>query len=668
MKNFLLCLLALMTSIASAKNSKLILLVSSILLTVTNIYANEKVHLHFDNTGYFLGETIWFSAYVNDTETNLPTEKSKVLYVELLAPEGDVLDTRVYKLYHGFCAGNIPLPSGYFSGYFEVRAYTRYMLNWGYDNYFSRVFPVYDAVKNGDYSFRSMLKRERITDRESENEWRNVNGFAASGRKNSYLSPLPAIKTDMTEVKRTSSSTIVPLKLTMTGKDDDLKPNQKITLTFHGKPNESFSLSVTDDETEPQTGYDKSIVEDLADKPDMDSENLQSLNLQNADATFVKPEEGLTIRGRMVTKKTYYRSQSKMVAVPNEKLNLTMTTPTAKYNALYKTDDKGYFSIPVNDFHGKAMAFLHYVGDWNKNVAIRIDRWFSPPPRKYTAEEINQIERNVSRMTDVKKDSLSGHLLRNVTIDGKKRTHTYREYVHSIQKFFLPEEVEWMVDNENYEPDSPICGYYRVLSLVAGIFEHHHFAADAIRMVMLPGEYPGDSVVPKYKWIYDGGIRPFFHSKYAIIRTDWPVREAYNYNVLPTSRQPKNTVSIGSESFKETGLSGDTPLSKYPYYVIFFEPFSKNEEDSRLNRFNLTDNTRYTTVHGFTEAETFNTQRNENNNLRDDTRRTLYWNPEVTTNENGDATIVFYNNSTCRKLSISAEGITKDGTSILYKE
>lgn len=44
-----------------------------------------------------------------------------------------------------------------------------------------------------------------------------------------------------------------------------------------------------------------------------------------------------------------------------------------------------------------------------------------------------------------------------------------------------------------------------------------------------------------------------------------------------------------------------------------------------------------------------------------DHRRTLYWNPNIRTDENGNASIHFYNNSTCKKMIISAEGITKDG-------
>ena len=49
-----------------------------------------------------------------------------------------------------------------------------------------------------------------------------------------------------------------------------------------------------------------------------------------------------------------------------------------------------------------------------------------------------------------------------------------------------------------------------------------------------------------------------------------------------------------------------------------------------------------------------------------DYRRTLYWNPNVTTDKDGKAKIDFYNNSSCKQMFISAEGITKDGTPIIY--
>ncbi|MDU8958794.1 MAG: hypothetical protein E7G31_21470, partial [Bacteroides sp.] len=50
-----------------------------------------------------------------------------------------------------------------------------------------------------------------------------------------------------------------------------------------------------------------------------------------------------------------------------------------------------------------------------------------------------------------------------------------------------------------------------------------------------------------------------------------------------------------------------------------------------------------------------------------DHRRTLYWNPNIKTDENGNASIQFYNNSTCKKMIISAGGITKDGQPFYLK-
>ncbi len=61
----------------------------------------EKVYLHFDNTGYYLGETIWFSAYVVTSPQLRPTEMSKVLYVELLTPEGRIVETKKLKIEGG---------------------------------------------------------------------------------------------------------------------------------------------------------------------------------------------------------------------------------------------------------------------------------------------------------------------------------------------------------------------------------------------------------------------------------------------------------------------------------------------------------------------------------------------------------------------------------------
>lgn len=127
-----------------------------------SLFPEERVYLHFDNSAYYLGEDMWFKAYVMSGENDAPTTMSRVLYVELVAPEGYVVKTNKYKIdEEGTCNGTFELNELLLSGYYEVRAYTRYMLNRGKESIFSRVFPVFDKVHADNWDFKNMLDRRR---------------------------------------------------------------------------------------------------------------------------------------------------------------------------------------------------------------------------------------------------------------------------------------------------------------------------------------------------------------------------------------------------------------------------------------------------------------------------------------------------------------------------
>ena len=129
-----------------------------------SIFPQEKVYLQFDNTSYYSGETIWFKAFVVSAST-LGRAESKILYVDLLSPEGVVLKQQKLMIVAGQADGSLPLLDGsteqarelrgvlgYPSGFYEVRAYTNFMQNFGDDIIFSRVFAVYDKPKEeGNY-------------------------------------------------------------------------------------------------------------------------------------------------------------------------------------------------------------------------------------------------------------------------------------------------------------------------------------------------------------------------------------------------------------------------------------------------------------------------------------------------------------------------------------
>ena len=125
-----------------------------------SIYPQEKVYIQFDNTSYYNGETIWFKAFVVNAAT-LKQSQSKVLYVDLLSPDGVLLKQQKLPIIGGQADGAFQLTDDaataqsinlrgildYPSGFYEIRAYTKYMQNFGQDAIFSRVMAVFDKPK-----------------------------------------------------------------------------------------------------------------------------------------------------------------------------------------------------------------------------------------------------------------------------------------------------------------------------------------------------------------------------------------------------------------------------------------------------------------------------------------------------------------------------------------
>lgn len=149
----------------------------------------EKIYIHTDNSCYFIGDTLWYKAYLLRADNLHYTDMSKIMYVELLSPDGLVVDRqRIVASEKGFTCGNFVLRDSLYSGYYELRAYTRWQLNFNvshrsftrdeglkfygksiandfyreWDGLYSRVLPVYAKPDiAGDYDGRYMYERPK---------------------------------------------------------------------------------------------------------------------------------------------------------------------------------------------------------------------------------------------------------------------------------------------------------------------------------------------------------------------------------------------------------------------------------------------------------------------------------------------------------------------------
>ena len=97
------------------------------LQTYADRYMPEKVHLHYDKGAYAPGETVWFKAYL--VEGLMPAERSKNFYVDWLDEKGIVLHHTVSPIVDGATNGQYAIPEDYKGKYLQVRAYTRWMMN-----------------------------------------------------------------------------------------------------------------------------------------------------------------------------------------------------------------------------------------------------------------------------------------------------------------------------------------------------------------------------------------------------------------------------------------------------------------------------------------------------------------------------------------------------------
>lgn len=109
-----------------------------------NELPQEKAYLHLDKPYYTAGETVWFKAYLVEANTHLPDTVSIPLYVELIDNQrGKVIDKQILQLEGGSAAADFMLPDTLKAGYYRLRAYTNWMLNFDENLLFTKDFKVF---------------------------------------------------------------------------------------------------------------------------------------------------------------------------------------------------------------------------------------------------------------------------------------------------------------------------------------------------------------------------------------------------------------------------------------------------------------------------------------------------------------------------------------------
>ncbi len=134
------------------------------LISSTN--QQEKVHLHLDKPFYTAGDNLWFKAYILDEHSLNPTDKSSILYVDLIR-ENNRIQTLKLPIENGVSWGDFPLADTIPEGNYRVRAYTQWMRNAGEEYFFDKTISVGSALNNkvfvnSNFDFGSTDEKSKI--------------------------------------------------------------------------------------------------------------------------------------------------------------------------------------------------------------------------------------------------------------------------------------------------------------------------------------------------------------------------------------------------------------------------------------------------------------------------------------------------------------------------
>lgn len=110
----------------------------------------EKVYLHTDNSRYFIGENLYYKAYNVNAYNNLLFDNSNILYVELIAPDSEIIARNKTNLEIGLGYGDFKISDsiGIKPGIYQLRAYTNWNRNYGDDFVFKKNIEILDVFES----------------------------------------------------------------------------------------------------------------------------------------------------------------------------------------------------------------------------------------------------------------------------------------------------------------------------------------------------------------------------------------------------------------------------------------------------------------------------------------------------------------------------------------
>ena len=394
----------------------------------------------------------------------------------------------------------------------------------------------------------------------------------------------------------------------------------------------------------------------------------------------------------------------------------------------YQTDSTGYFGFDMSDFYGNGKLTIHLMSKkknglnkFEESKRIRFERADRPAPRPYFMQETD-LSQNTPQVDDYKVDftneGLTAEQLKKlgIVIDGvdieeentKIRFIDYDtftsfeteedaeleldkgEYTTDLIGYFLERGIRFFDEKEDEDDDNSMDSETNAGGFMEGNTGGFMKGNTGVFMEGNAGETPGEKSGEgegengKGKGNGKGSsktkdIKPYFYvhnlddyigsiiygidiiDVKSIIIYDNPMYPRDFKGLIPLDVDYRNKIN---DSNWFTWL--ETCMDRFQLIDIQIK-----EDNERLLDWEIRNlGRRVTTVKGFTKPVQFYAPEYPDGPIEGeiDPRRTLYWNPNVVTDNEGHARVEFYNNSFTRRFTIRAAGITASGVPYILNQ
>lgn len=258
----------------------------------------ERVQIITDRTLYISGENIIFTAGVFNQDVEPTDELSRVLYSELITPDGDRISSGKYLFQNSFAEGCLQIPEEAVTGIYYLKSYTRLMRNGNPEDYHYIMLKIINPDKA-----EVLAGREKI---------------------DSVLISKPPVENATLEEIKISADKIMYLagekvKLEITGNSSVNFPNRLSLVVVPDATNEAGEINKI--QTVPNVG----------------------------NGQYYPETRGVSISGRVINKKTGQ-------PIPEIKVNLSIIDN--KDMMVIRTDSAGMFFFALPDNYGNHDIFL----------------------------------------------------------------------------------------------------------------------------------------------------------------------------------------------------------------------------------------------------------------------------------------------------------------------